>query len=202
MVVATKKTVETAVTINYVAFSTDQFEQMIAAAILTDRDRVELIEGAIVAMAAIGMRHVYCVMDLEELLHDTVGKNAYVLVQSPFRLGDFSEPQPDLTVIRRTVDRSRLPTAQDVLLVIEVSDSSLAYDRRLKLPLYAAAGIPEAWIFDLTHDLIERHTDPHEGGYRTVVVVGRGETIASLTVPAAIFDVDAILADPEDSDER
>ncbi len=202
MVVATQTTVETAVTVKHVAFTTDQFEQMIEAAILTDRDRVELIEGAIVDMAAIGMRHVYCVMDLQEILHDGAGKTAYVLTQSSFRLGDSSEPQPDFTVIRRPINRSRRPTPPDIFFVIEVSDSALAYDRGVKLPLYGAAGIPEAWIFDLIHDQIERHTDPYESGYRTVLIAGAGEKIPSLILPNLTFDVDTIFTDPEESDER
>ncbi len=199
MVVTTREAVVTA---KHFAFSTDQFERMIDVGILTDRDRVELIEGAIVAMAAIGFRHVYCLMTLHKVTTDAVADEALVLNQSPIRLDVSSEPQPDLTVVRSTVDRSALPTPRDVLLVIEITDSSLAFDRWVKLPLYGAAGIPEAWIFDLLHSRIERHTDPFDGGYRAVTIAGRGETIASLTVPTITFDVDAVFGAPEETDER
>lgn len=199
MAVATR---EAAVQITRVRFTADQYQRMGEVGILHEDDRVELIRGEIVEMAAIGLRHVYCVSDLDRLIQVAVGEEALVLVQSPFRLANDSEPQPDITVVRRSVDRSALPTPRDVLIVMEVSDSSLAYDRRVKLPLYGAAGIPEAWIFDLTGNRIERHTEPYENGYRTVVVAGRGEKIASLTVPAVTLDVDGVFGLPEESDER
>lgn len=199
MVVATREAV---VTVERFAFSTDQFERMIDVGILTDRDRVELIEGAIVEMAAIGFRHVYCVVDAADTVRRGLPPELRMLTQSPFRLSDDSRPEPDVLVYRREVGRSRLPESADVFLLIEVSDSSLAYDRRVKLPLYGAAGIPEAWIFDVTTDTVERHSDPFDGGYRAVAVAVRGETIASLAVPTVTFDVDAVFGRPEETDEQ
>ncbi len=156
-------------------FTADEYQRMAEFGILREDARVELIRGDIVEMAAIGFRHVYCVSDLDGIARVAVGNDAFVLVQSPFRLADDSEPQPDLLLVRRSLDRSALPTPDDILIVMEVSDSSLIYDRRVKLPLYGAVSIPEAWIFDLKGFRIERHTDPHPGGYRTVVVAKRGE---------------------------
>ncbi len=133
---------EGVVTIHRHRFSADQYPRMAELGILHEDDRVELIQGEIVEMTAIGLRHVYCVADLTKLVEAAAGGEALVLVQSPFRLGHDSEPQPDITVVRRSVDRSALPAPRDVLMVMEVSDSSLAYDRNVKLPQYGAVGIP------------------------------------------------------------
>ena len=107
-----------------------------------------------------------------------------------------SEPEPDLLVFR-TRQRAAHLTADDILLVIEVSDSSLTYDRERKFPRYAAADIPEAWIFDVFAGILERHTEPFEGRYRRVETVRSGESLPSTTLPALILAVDDILAEDE-----
>ena len=104
-----------------------------------------------------------------------------------------SEPQPDLAVVRHGGYMNALPTASDVLLVIEVSDSTLVYDRDVKFPLYAAAGIPEAWLVDLAAGRIERHTEPGPAGYRTTIRAERSDTIVSTTIPALAIPVDAVM---------
>jgi Uma2 family endonuclease len=197
MAVATQ---EITVPITRRRFTADEYQRMGEVGILHEDDRIELIRGEIVELAAIGFRHVYCVTDLDGIARDAVGNDAFVLVQNPFRLADDSEPQPDLLIVRRSLDRSALPTPADVLIVMEVSDSSLTYDRRVKLSLYGAANIPEAWIFDLNGYRIERHTEPYGGGYRTLVVASRGEKIASLAVPALTIDVDGLFGVSEESD--
>ncbi|MGN6674798.1 MAG: Uma2 family endonuclease, partial [Thermomicrobiales bacterium] len=102
-------------------------------------------------------------------------------------------PQPDLALlVRRPYGRS-VPAAADVLRVIEVSDTTRERDRSIKLPRYAAAGIPEAWIFDLTSETIERHSEPRGGRYGLIAVAGRGDTLTSTVLPALTIDVDAIL---------
>ena len=199
MAVATR---EVTVPINRHRFTADEYQRMGEVGILHEDDRIELIRGEIVDIAAIGFRHVYCVTDLGGIARDAVGDHAFVFEQSPFRLADDSEPQPDLLIVRRSLDRSALPTTAAVLIVMEVSDSSLTYDRRVKLPLYGAASIPEAWIFDLNGYRIERHSDPHADGYRTVMVASRGEKIASLRVPSLTIDVDALFGQLEKPDGR
>ncbi len=114
-------------------------------------------------------------------------------MQNPIRLAGGSEPQPDLALVKRRRYRQTHPTAADVLLVIEVADTSLAYDRTVKLPLYAEAGVAEAWLIDLVNDTIERHTDPRGGRYRQVAIAGRGESLASTVLPAVAIAVDAVL---------
>jgi Uma2 family endonuclease len=173
-------------------FTVDDYERMAEAGILAEDDRVELIAGEIVEMSPIGDRHVGCVNVLADLLWDVVGREALISVQNPIRLSADGEPQPDIALLRRGAPRA-VPTPEDVLLVIEVADSSRDYDRTVKLPLYAAAGIRETWLVDLVAEVVERHTDPHDGVYRRVASAGRGESLQSTVLPAVILAVDAIL---------
>ncbi len=163
------------------------------AGILHEDDRVELIEGEIVEMAAIGTRHFACVNQLNRLLVRSVGDAAIVSVQNPVRLDEHTEPQPDLTVLRVRDYRESLPMPEDVLLLIEVSDTTLSYDRGVKLPLYARAGIREVWIVDLPGEVIERHTDPSVDGFRTLERMRRGKEIKSAALPELAFRVETVL---------
>ncbi|MCA1670623.1 MAG: Uma2 family endonuclease, partial [Thermomicrobia bacterium] len=174
-------------------FTVADYELMGQAGILTEDDRVELIEGEIIVMSPIGPRHALCVAFLTHYLVRNAPDNGLLFVQSPIRLPNNSEPQPDLAMIRRG-NIGALPTPADVLLVVEVSDSTLAYDRDVKFPLYAAAGIPKAWLVDLAAGRIERHTDPGTTGYRAIIRAERGDTIASTTIPTLAIAVDAVLA--------
>jgi Uma2 family endonuclease len=163
-----------------------------AAGILGEDDRVELIEGEIVDMSPIGIRHIMCVNRLTRLLVESVGDHGIVSPQNPIRTSDLSEPQPDLAVLRNR-DYDAVPTAVDVLLLVEVSDSTRDYNVRTKIPLYARAGIPEAWIADLTLDVIFRHTEPQSGVYQRVESFERGDTIVSVSLPSVALSVEAIL---------
>jgi Uma2 family endonuclease len=176
-------------------FTVHDYHRMAEAGILHEDDRVELIEGEIVEMAPIGSRHHACVMRLDELLRRSEGQGYIVSVQGPIRLDEDAEPQPDLALLRRRKNfyAAGHPTPEDVLLVMEVSDTSRSYDRNVKLPLYARAGIPEVWIVDLVEDVIERHTDPAQEGYRRLERARRGETLQSEALPALVLPVDAVL---------
>lgn len=174
-------------------FTVHDYHRMGEAGILHEDDRVELIEGEIVEMAAIGTRHFACVNQLTRSLVREVGDAAIVSVQNPVRLDEHSEPQPDLTVLRVRDYRESLPIPEDVLLLIEVSDTTLSYDRGVKLPLYARAGIREVWIVDVTHEVIERHTDPSGDGYRRTERTRRGEAIRSAALPELSLGVDTVL---------
>lgn len=160
--------------------------------IFSEDDRVELIDGEVVKMAPIGDRHIESVMRLTRLISrwtlDTGGPGLFVSVQNPLALGEHGEPQPDFTLVRRREDRSGIPTTEEVLLVVEVAATSLIYDRETKLPLYAEAGIPEAWLVDLTTDVIEAHSEPEPGGYGKLVRFGRGEWVVSATLSDLTFD--------------
>jgi Uma2 family endonuclease len=174
-------------------FTVHDYHRMGEAGILHEDDRVELIEGELVEMAAIGTRHFSCVNRLNRLLVMSVGDEAIVSVQNPVRLNEFTEPQPDLTVIRPRDYRVSLPEPEDVLLLMEVSDTTLAYDRGVKLPLYARAGIREVWIVNLPAETIERYTDPSGDGYQRTERARRSKTIESVTLPELSFRVDEVL---------
>jgi Uma2 family endonuclease len=175
-------------------FTVDEYERMAAAGILTEDDRVELIDGEIAEMTPIGSRHVACVNDLNGLLSRRLGDAALISIQNPIRLSRSSEPQPDLAILRpRDTYAQTLPTVFDVSMLIEVADTSLAYDRSVKLPIYARAEIPEVWLVDLNGERIERHTEPRDGAYRRVDVATRGETLVSAALPTLALSVDAVL---------
>ena len=181
-------------------FTVGDYEQMIAAGILGEDDRVELIAGDIVEMSPVGGEHVERVGRLTRTVSRAIDDTLLVSVQSPIRLTDDSEPQPDLAVVRDRAYAGKLPTAADVLLIIEVADSSRDFDRNIKLPRYAAAGIPEAWLFDLTSETIERHSEPRGGRYGLIAVAGRGDTLTSTVLPALTIDVDTILGSKDSAE--
>ncbi len=177
------------------AFSVGDYYRMAEAGILSEDDRVELIEGEIVKMSAMGSRHAGCVRDLTEMLVEQLGRSVIVSAQSPVRLSDLSEPEPDVAVLVPRADRYRKshPTPADVLLLIEVADSSLDYDRLKKAPLYATTGIVEYWIVNLINDIVEVYTQPSGGTFRDMRRVKRGEQLTSPRIPALILNVDETL---------
>lgn len=193
MAVATR---EATVEITRHRFTADEYQRMGEAGILHPEARVELINGEIVEMFAIGASHVGCVGLTNRSATRQVGDRVLVLVQCPIRIADDGEPQPDFLLVPGDYDRSKLPTPANTFLLIEVSDSSLAYDRMFKLPLYGAAGVREAWIFDLPQSRIERHTEPNASGYGALAVAGPGEQLASTTLPDLTFAVDEVLGLP------
>ena len=174
-------------------FTVHEYHRMAEAGILHEDDRIELIDGEIVEMTAIGTRHFTCVNRLNHLLVGKAGEGVIVSIQNPVRLNEYSEPQPDVALIRARDYRESLPIPDDVLLLIEVSDTTLAYDRGLKLSGYAQAGIPELWIVDLKGEKIEHYTGPSSDLYRHVELVRRGEAISSSALPDLELRVDDVL---------
>ncbi|MBI2760109.1 MAG: Uma2 family endonuclease [Chloroflexi bacterium] len=176
-------------------FTVDEYHCMGDAGILREDERIELIEGDIVLMPPIGSDHMGGVNYLNQLLVLRLGDRAIVSVQNPVRLSSNTEPEPDFTVLKPRADfyRTAIPTAADVLLLIEIARSSLRYDQRIKLPLYAAAGIPEVWIAALPTSRILVHREPSATGYRSITEHQRGDTIAPLAFPDVSVTVDEIL---------
>ena len=169
---------------------------MIEAGILSEDERIELIRGEMVEMSPIGKRHAGCVLWLNHSFVSRLASRAQVYVQNPVTVeNQQSEPQPDIALLRYREDwyRTQLPTPEDVLLAVEVADSSLAYDREVKIPLYAKAGIPEAWLVALPSDSVFSYRDPSPAGYRTVREYRRGDVIAPEAFPDERFTVDEIL---------
>lgn len=176
-------------------FTADQYQRMGETGILHEDEPVELIDGVIVQMSPIGLKHVAAVDRCTREFTQQLGARAIVRVQSPIHLSPRSEPEPDLCILRNRADFYANGPAgpPDVLLLVEVADSSLDYDRGVKLSLYAAAGIPEVWILNLADDWIERSWEPAGGQYRQYEVLRRGAVLSPRALPDLIIAVDAIL---------
>lgn len=201
MAVETAGTTEeaTAVQMRPRLFTTDEYERLVGAGILSCGERVELIEGQIVEMNPIGPEHVWSVNDLNDAFRRI--DDVVVSVQNPIRLREHVEPQPDIVVLRTRGPRNRVPLAEHALLVVEVADTSLAHDRYTKAPLYGRAGIPEYWIVDLNGERIEVYREPSPAGYRTVRFFLRGESLTPSFAPDMVIQVDAILGPALTPDE-
>lgn len=172
-----------------------EYHRMGAAGILTEEDRVELIEGEIVAMVPIGSDHSSTVARLTRLFVRAAGDRAVVWPQNPVRLSVHSEPQPDVVLLRPREDdyEGRTPGPEDVLLLVEVSGSSLRYDRGVKLPLYAQHGIREVWIVDLAGRAVEVHRDPAGEGYARTTRAVAGEVLEPAALPGLRLAVSDVL---------
>jgi len=177
-------------------FTVDEYYRMLDAGILTEDDRVELIEGEIIQMAAIGSRHAACVNRLTRLLVERVGGDGVVTVQNPVRLSDLSEPQPDFVVARPREDfyASAHPRPEDTLLVVEVAHTTPGYDRGIKLPLYATAGVPEVWIVDVEGGAIEVYLEPGRGRFRVERRAVPGDVLQPRLLPSVEVAVEQVLA--------
>jgi Uma2 family endonuclease len=177
--------------------SVEDYHRMGEAGILGPDSRVELIEGEIIDMAPIGSLHASVVTLLTKFLIRNLGEAGVVSAQNPIRLLPASEPQPDLTVLKPRSDdyRKSHPTAAEVLLLIEVSDTTADYDRRVKVPLYAQYGIQEMWLIDLRAEILEVYTAPAGKGYGSVQRFGKGDSIAPTLVQIAALPLKEIWPD-------
>jgi Uma2 family endonuclease len=176
-------------------FSVEDYHRMAEAGILSPDEKVELLEGEVVHMNPIGSPHAACVSRLTELFAQHVRSRALMRVQAPIRVGDQSEPEPDLVLAKRRPDHyaSNHPAPQDIFLAIEVAWSSLSVDRHKKMPLYGRFGIPEAWIVNLEEGRLEVYRDPAEDGYRQIWLLGRGKRVQLLAFPEVEVTVDEVL---------
>ena len=187
--------VRVAVHLTHYQFTRAEYHRMVEAGILHEDSPVELIEGEILAMSPIGRRHKAGVDRLTRVFTSGLGDAAIVRVQSSIVLGERTEPEPDVVLLRPRADfyADVDETPEDVLLVVEVADSSLEYDRRTKAPLYARHGLVELWIADLNRDQLIVFRDPSPLGYATTRVFRRGESLSPLAFPDLRVAVDAIL---------
>ena len=180
-------------------FSVTDYHRLIEAQVLHEDDRVELIEGEIITMTPVGSRHVAYVNRLTRLLTRAVPDDTAMLsVQNPLRLSAESEPQPDIALLRASRDdyEHRLPGPSDVLLVIEVAESSLAYDQEVKSALYAAAGIPEFWLVDILHQVLEVYTEPETHGYNLRRLCRHAHRLAPTTLPECMISLAELFVTP------
>jgi Uma2 family endonuclease len=175
--------------------SIDEYHRMAADGLFSEDDRVELIKGEIVEMAPIGNRHATSVRRLILLFHRRLLEQVLVDVQDPVQLGDWSEPQPDIVLLEWREDcySSAAPIGKDVVLLVEVADSSAGYDRGIKAPLYARQGIREYWLLDLPEGVLEVYRRPSSTGYRKVRRLRRGDSVAPEAFPDTVFSVSDLL---------
>lgn len=176
-------------------FTVDDYYRMADAGILAEDDSVELIEGEIIRMAPVGSRHASRVKKLIRLLTMKLGEAAIVAAQDPVHLSDLSEPEPDLSVLRPRDDfyGNHHPTPDDVLLLIEVSDSSLEFDHRVKLPLYARHDIRELWVVDLRNTVVKVYRDPEGSHYSDHHEVQGSEPLSPQSFSDFVLTADEIL---------
>ena len=174
----------------------DEYERMGQAGIFRPDDRLELLEGEIYEISPIGSTHAACVDFFMALLNELAQRRYIVRGQNPVRLDAFSEPQPDIALVcwRDDYYRHAHPTPDDVLLVIEVADTTVESDRRYKIPLYAKAGIKEVWLVNLPAEQIEIYSEPLGGAYQKTIHVKRGEEVHSQSIPNLIISAADVLA--------
>lgn len=179
-------------------FTVEEYHRMAEAGILGPTDRVELIDGDVVQMSPVGHRHRVRVLRATTLFGRAFNDRALVGCQTDLKLGQWTELQPDIFVLKPRADfyAARDWTPQDVFFVMEVSDSSLRYDRNVKVALFAAAGIPEVWVEDAKNDVLYVYRDPRRGVYAVSLELQRQDTLSAIAFPDIHFSVDDLFGDP------
>jgi Uma2 family endonuclease len=176
-------------------FTVREYHLMGEAGIFGEDDRVELIEGEIIVMAAIGTRHASCVKRLVAEFSELDRKLTILGVQDPIQLTERTEPQPDVVLLQFRADyySTAHPRPDEVLLLVEVSDSTLDFDRDVKVPNYALSGIQEVWLWDLEENCLEVYRNPTGNGYALMQRFWRGQQVSPLAFPELTVNVDLIL---------
>ncbi len=175
-------------------FTPEQYQLMYKSGVFAQSDRLELINGEITQMSPIGRKHVACIIRLTKLMEKKLGDRTMISAQNSILLPDNSQPQPDLAILKYRDDfyENGLPTPEDILLIIEVADSSIDYDRDVKAPLYAAAGIPEMWLFDVNQKLITGYSHPSPSGYKRIQHYEAGDALSMTAFADVTFKWDEL----------
>ncbi|MBR8827234.1 MAG: Uma2 family endonuclease [Gomphosphaeria aponina SAG 52.96 = DSM 107014] len=176
-------------------FTIKDYYKMAESGILTENDRVELIRGEIVQMSPIGFKHAASVRKLAIILTKKIGERALVDTQNPIQLDDNSEPQPDVVLLKPRTDfyEARHPQPADIFLIIEVADTTVKYDRDVKIPLYAEANITEVWLVDINNNCVEMYRKPTAHGYQNMQKFTGEESLSILAFPDIIITVNEII---------
>ncbi|MCC3414557.1 MULTISPECIES: Uma2 family endonuclease [unclassified Microcoleus] len=176
-------------------FTVPEYHLMIKVGVFNKNNRVELIEGEIIEMAAIGTRHASCVKRLIAMFSDLERRRAILGVQDPIQLTERTEPQPDVVLLQPRSDyyATAHPIPSEVLLLVEVSDSTVDFDRDVKVPNYARSGIQEVWLWDLEENCLEVYRQPTINGYTSIQKFERGQQISPLAFPDFVVSIDLIL---------
>lgn len=172
-------------------FSSEQYHLMAIAGVFSHVQRIELIKGEIIQMSPIGKKHAAYVAKLQYLLHENFADRSIIWTQNSIKLHNGSEPRPDLVLLKLRDDFyiESLPTPEDILLIIEVADSTISYDRDIKMPLYAEFGIPEAWLIDVSDKNLTRYTNPSQRGYKNTESLDGNDRTSILGVEIAVKDI-------------
>ena len=176
-------------------FSVREYEELIATGFFTGKKRVELIEGELIEKMTQGDPHIGCINRLNRIFMRSLGDDFIVSVQNAIVVNPYSAPEPDVAILRFREDfyASGKAKPEDVLLVIEVSDSTVHFDRQTKMPLYARAGIEEAWLVNLPRKALEVYRSPANGKYQIVQKPGKNESISPLNFPELQVSVSNII---------
>jgi Uma2 family endonuclease len=172
-------------------FTVDDFARMLDAGIIEEHERVELIDGEVRQMFAIGPLHIFLVNRLTAILTKQLSDRAIVSVQNSVVLNDFTQPQPDFVILRLKEDfyKDALARPNDVHLIIEVADSSLEYDRDEKVPRYAQMRIPEVWLVDANAKEVTQYARPDAGAYQRVRPFGPDEELKSVEIESLSLSI-------------
>jgi Uma2 family endonuclease len=173
-------------------WTVEDYHRMGRTGFLSEDDRVELIEGELIEMAPIGSKHADCVDGLNRLLVKQAEAMHRIRIQNPVQLGNDSEPEPDIAIVRNRRYADAHPTPRDILLLIEVADTTMDYDRDIKIPLYARHGVPEVWLVDLRNQCVEVYWEPGAHGYRHLLRPGQNEVLAPKLAPQLTISISEI----------
>ena len=176
-------------------FTVDEYYKIVEAGVFPERVRTELIDGEIIEMTGMGVAHAMAITRATRLFSRVFGEKAEVRIQLPLPLSRFSEVEPDLCLVnadRRGIDKHH-PEPADVFLVVEISDSSLRYDRDVKLPVYAAADVPEVWIEDLPNQILHVYREPFRRQYKGALRFQVGDSVSPDAFPEIVFSVSDLL---------
>jgi Uma2 family endonuclease len=169
----------------------EQYYRMAEAGYYSPEQRIELIRGEIINMSPIGRKHRSCVAILTEIFVSQFKDKVFTWVQNSIRLNNLSEPQPDLALLKRRRDfyRDRLPTFDDILLIIDVAYSTISYDRDVKIPLYAEAGIIEVWLIDLNKKTLTKYSQPNSEKYQSNQIFRANDSIIWMEEKLGLIDI-------------
>lgn len=176
-------------------FRVEDFRKMTQAGILPEESGWEIIDGYLIDKMTIGSKHAGTVKRLDEIIRDRIGKAVIVSIQDPIHLDDYNEPEPDVALLKRRSDfyAQSHPSPQDVLLLVEVFDSTIEYDREIKKVIYAKAGIREFWLVNLLNNTVEVYSQPKNGNYHLARILESGETVEATAVENLKMQIDEIL---------
>jgi Uma2 family endonuclease len=177
-------------------FTVDEYYEMARVGILKPEEHVELIDGEIIQMSPIGHPHAVCVNRINQLFVLSLHGRAVIQIQNPIQLNDYTEPEPDVVVLKPRSDfyaNERKIVGEYALLIVEVSDTTLRYDRDIKVPRYAAAGVPEAWIVNLSANELLVYRSPTSKGYASSMTLHRSDSVSPVAFPDVVFKVEELL---------